>query len=93
MPEHWNKIRNPSWFERHLNWSLVILCLPGTLSMRAASEYMILWFFGLILWLPVVFWVLREKGRSLWWLLVLLIPVIPLFIILCLENKREAKLL
>ena len=68
-----------NWFQRHLNWTYVIANL--LLSLIVAIEWGLIWL-GNAMW-PIAGWVIIQKGRSLWWLL--LAPVCsPLW----LTNKK-----
>jgi len=70
-----------NWFERHLNWTMVLPwhvmalvggCIVALADLRVFDEA--LWAMGIILGLlapiPVAVWVLRKKNRSIWWLLI-----------------------
>jgi len=73
-----------NWFERHLNWTMVlgwvgagvIAFIVGFLA-GLADPYIsddALYGMGLVIQLavsiPVAYWVLRKKNRSMWWLLI-----------------------
>jgi len=45
----------------------------------------------LIEFLLVTGWVLRQKERSLWWLLVPLVPVVGMFAVYFLGNEEEKR--
>jgi len=80
--------KNNSWFRRHLNWTWVfayLMWLPLNLSYNIEPQII-----GAILLLFVSGWVLKQKGRSLWWIL-----LTPVFSPLWLKNERivaEAKI-
>jgi len=70
-----------SWFQRHLNWTLIfayLIWLPLNLSYDIAPQII-----GAILLLFVSGWVIKQKGRSLWWVL-----LAPVFSPLWLKNER-----
>lgn len=76
--------KGKNWFERHLNWTMVLVWLstyPITfmvaLLVIPIDPYIsedALWFIGVIISLAVTIavgrWVLRKKNRSMWWLLI-----------------------
>lgn len=82
-----------SWFEKHLNWSIVLsvlLCIiiifirqgsnnVGMIILNLAAGIFMLFVFG---------WSLNKKGRSLAWILTFIIPIIGIIVLLALENKR-----
>lgn len=84
-----------NWFKRHLNWTYFISWLfcvglvnggglvAGTDRLLGLIE---LWV-GVICFLVVSIWVVRQKGRSLAWVLCLFLCILPI-IVLCLKNKR-----
>ena len=86
------------WFRKHLNWTFVFSVLAwlpiyftiGLFTgfqidedLAAALAYLI----DLILIIFVTGWVVKQKGRALWWILMLFVPFGPL-VILCLENRN-----
>lgn len=92
-----------SWFERHLNWTMV-LGFVGTYLASFVAGFMIavadptvsddvLFVIGIIVSLavliPVWGWALRRKGRSLWWLLLGLFVPFGFIGLLCLENRSQ----
>ena len=70
-----------SWFKRHLNWTYVIaylamhtINLTLVLIMAYAENYELDWLLWvdipvMLAWLGVGGWVIKQKRRSLWWLL------------------------
>ena len=67
------------WFERHLNWTYVLANLFLSLLVAVEWEWRLV---GVAMW-PISGWVIIQKKRSLWWLL--LAPVCsPLW----LTNKK-----
>jgi len=72
-----------NWFERHLNWTMVLAWVGGcvivfivafliALAAPYVPEdelYVIGMLISLVVSLAVGYWVLRKKNRSLWWLL------------------------
>ena len=94
-----------SWFHRHLNWTyiiatpisyvvafLVVLGLYGanpSLSPDVAEGAVYL--VALPVFLVVAGWILREKRRSLWWLLLQFVPFGGLSVFL-LENRNPNRL-
>lgn len=70
-----------NWFQRHLNWTWVfawLIWIPLN-----ASDDLVAQIIGAILLLFVSGWVIKRKGRSLWWIL-----LTPVFSPLWLRNKR-----
>jgi len=73
-----------NWFERHLNWTMVLtwvgiypVFLLAVLSAALADPTLsegtataIGAGIGLLVPIPVAYWVLRKKKRSMWWLLI-----------------------
>lgn len=95
--------KNLSWFERHLNWTMVlafpaafIVCFTAGVIIGAIDPYVsyaAIQTMGFIL-SSVVFaliwgWALRKKNRSLWWLLLGLFVPFGFIVLLCLENRRQ----
>lgn len=75
MPESQN------WFRRHLNWTWVLaylIWIPLNAPENVAPQIV-----GAILLLLASGWVIRQKGRTLWWIL-----LTPVFSPLWLKNKR-----
>ena len=90
-----------NWFKKHLNWTFVLatvvayiiaLILSVTVLLTGSSvtdvtlDIMVTVIIaGLIL--PVGGWYLKQKGRKLWWLLILFVPFYFGFVyILTLDN-------
>ena len=100
-PEAPFKERN--WFERHLNWTMVLGLLGAYLAVFIVDLIIILYYpyvsddvlfvIGLIINLailtPVWWWALRRKNRSLWWLPLGLFVPFGFIVLLCLENRGE----
>ena len=100
-PEAPFKERN--WFERHLNWTMVLGLLGAYLAVFIVDLIIILsdpyvsddvlFVIGLIITLailtPVWWWALRRKNRSLWWLPLGLFVPFGFIVLLCLENRGE----
>jgi hypothetical protein len=91
-----------NWFKRHLNWTFFIAWLVGialylafilSITSLEGLELFILSYSLFIIWLLLVGgWFLRQKGRSLWFLLLLpFLREIGVIIFLCLENKSGVK--
>lgn len=69
-----------NWFQKHLNWTWVFafwIWIPLNLS-----HSIILWIIGDVLLLVISGWVIKQKGRSLWWIF-----LTPVFSPLWLSNK------
>ena len=94
------KAQSLNWFQRHLNWTVVLTAIGTTavvfgLSIffavtvpNAPDElYFPLFIIPLVVIMPVAGWALKRKNRSLWWLLILFIPF-GWIVYLCLENRR-----
>ncbi len=70
-----------NWFERHLNWtmvlawasmhliSLAVIFIAGLTDIDVSLLTMA-YIVGLLAPIPVACWVLRKKSRSMWWLLI-----------------------
>ena len=76
-----------NWFQRHLNWTWVLAYLLWfVINAYANDPFGIAWWFSLvaaIFCLIVSGWVIKQKGRSLWWIL-----LNPFFSPLWLKNKK-----
>jgi tetratricopeptide (TPR) repeat protein len=76
-----------NWFQRHLNWTWGLAYLLWfVINAYANDPFGIAWWLSLvaaIFWLIVSGWVIKQKGRSLWWIL-----LTPFFSPLWLKNKR-----
>jgi len=94
-------LKGKSWFERHLNWTMV-LAWVGAYVVNFIIGFMIalsnpyisygeLFGIGLIIasaiLAPVWGWTLRKKNRSLWWLPLGLFVPFGFVVLMCLENK------
>lgn len=85
----------PIWFQRHLNWTMAfiwILILPtivlvgDMLGISLGLTNFIVFIVPIVIILPLSGWALKQKKRSLWWLLLFIIPFMWL-IFLRLENQ------
>ncbi len=79
-----------SWFKKHLDWTLFIVgAIATTLFVFVIIEgydfFAYLIHLGILL--PTCFWYLDQKGRSLWWLLLIFITPIGWIFICGLTNK------
>ena len=93
--------REISWFERHLNWTVVIagmasevlafiviiLVDPFVPDEVVAGLWVVIY---LLVVLAVGGWALRKKNRSLAWLLILFVPF-GWIVFLCLKNRATPK--
>ena len=91
------------WFKRHLNWALIIALIVFGSVIVAGDELvgegdrlagLVMMWVGIPLCLASYAWVIKQKGRSLWCLLyILLNPVFGLgtIIVLCLENRASER--
>ena len=88
-----------NWFKRHLNWTLLIASTLIPLIMLLLAYFVneslgstfpkiIGWTLSILL-LVIYGWVLRQKKRSLWWLLLWWYPI-GCFIYIGLSNKNES---
>jgi len=86
------------WFKRHLNWTLlfasiliplIALLLAYTINDSLGTTFpsIVGWILTILI-LVIYGWVLRQKNRSLWWLLLFWWPI-GLFIYTGLSNNRE----
>ena len=68
-----------NWIKMHLNitWTVLVLLRFAVIPLGWLAPYLI----TEVLWILGTFWVLHQKGRSLWWFI---FPVAVLF----LANKR-----
>ena len=94
-----------SWFQRHLNWTMVLVFLGALLinfvvglivtSANPFVHYSDLEALGFVIGLAILIpgwgWALKKKNRSLWWLLMGLFVPFGFIVLLCLENKSESK--
>lgn len=103
---HKNRPKGLNWFERHLNWTLVLTWL-AIFPIGFIVGFIMFMFYpyisdesigglsvivGLTWILLTNGWVIKKKRRSLWWLLVVFIPFIwGLIILLCLKNRSQLK--
>ncbi len=71
------------WFQRHLNWTYVLANLSLSLVVWAEWELRLV---GFAMW-PIAGWIIIQKGRSLWWLL-----LAPVFSPLWLTSKKTESL-
>lgn len=71
-----------NWFQRHLNWTWVLVYLLW--FVLNASESVVAGLVAAVFWLIVSGWVIKQKGRRLWWLL-----LSWLFSPLWLSNKKK----
>jgi len=87
-----------SWAKRHLNWNLVLSLFAINAAVLSLAFTLppgdwitaVLIFLDLGLMLCVEIWYLRQKARSLWFLLFNLLPAFLFWIaFLLLSNKRE----
>ena len=82
------------WFQRHLNWTVVllwVLVLPLAIPLGdilGISVDAISLLVPIVIILPLTGWALKQKNRSLWWLLLFIIPFVWL-VYLGLENRSS----
>ena len=83
-----------NWFKRHLNWTILIvfvigLILPFSIGF-AGMEILsiILFIFQAVILIIACAWVLKQKGRSLWNLLWLLVGWLGIFLFLGMDNLK-----
>ncbi len=63
-----------NWFSRHLNWTYVFSYLLWfVLNAREGIIASWLSLVAAVLWLVISGWVIKRKGRSLWWILLSII--------------------
>lgn len=86
-----------NWFQRHLNWTVVIIMcatglvvgfISGIFGLTEEVPFLIMW----AAQFPVFGWMLIKMKRRLWNLLWLIIPL-GWLILLLLENRSEQKVL
>ncbi len=76
------------WFQRHLNWTMVLgYLLANVVSFMLNRVPPLGTIAAIAIGLPVAAWVISQKGRSLWWLL-----LSGLFSPLWLTNKKTESL-
>ena len=94
--------KRTSWFERHLNWTMVLGWVGAYVIIFAVVFFAALVYpsisdetaegigvvIGLIITLPVAVWVLRKKNRSMWWLL---ISGSPFFLLLSNKGSTQVR--
>jgi hypothetical protein len=71
----------PNWFQRHLNWTWALAYLVW-IPLNGA-DHIVPQIIGTVFLLFVSGWVIKQKGRSLWWIL-----LTPVFSPLWLKNKK-----
>ena len=86
------------WAEKHLNWAFVVFTLPffallviswfGATSGLHWFLILSLWGVGILFYLAGFTEVIRGKGRSKWFYLLLLTGLIGFVVVLCLKNKQ-----
>ena len=89
-----------NWFQRHLNWTVVLAAVVGGwIAFGAGFSFEALYsgvpdeaffailFIPLAIIFPVAGWALKQKGRSLGWLGIFFVPFGWIFF-LCLENRK-----
>ena len=85
-----------NWFEKHLHWTVtlnfagVYLLLLLLLNFAPPQDYFSVWMACRVEMGVVGGWMLHQKGKSLLWLISLLIPFpfVALAILLCLPNRN-----
>lgn len=81
------------WFQRHLNWTVVmiwVLLLPLSVTIAdiiGIPVDAISLIVPIVIILPLTGWALKQKNRSLWWLLLFIIPFMWL-VYLALKNQK-----
>lgn len=66
--------------------------LPSIVTMSTLEVVVMLaleYFLNMIASLTAGWWVLRQKSRSLWWLLIILVPLVGWIVFLCLKNRSQ----
>lgn len=76
-----------NWFQRHLNWTMILTALAWYI-LAGIEGSGIGWLIGLVVCFPIYGWILSQKRRSLWWLLILFVPF-GWIVFLCLENRSH----
>jgi len=76
------------WFLKHLNWTwvlayLFVVAILLVIGAEGSEAKVLANILGVTIMLPVSGWVISQKGRSLWWLL-----LAWLFSPLWLPNKK-----
>jgi len=94
-------LKESNWFERHLNWTMVLGVVGAYLAVFIAVFAIVLFdpyvsdvalsgiglIITLVILIPVWGWALRRKNRSLWWLPLGLFVPFGFIVLLWLENK------
>ena len=82
-----------NWANRHINWAYLIMCALVGPVIGLVLGFMglagLAWVFAVIYALLLTIWLLRRKGRSMWFIPFAFIPF-GWIILLVLENKRSA---
>ena len=76
--------------------SIIFLSFTGFVASLSSDIYsgslgsleLIFAVIGLVLCLPILVWVLKQKHRTLWWILIIFVPL-GFIIFPCLKNKSE----
>ena len=58
------------WAKKHLNWVWWIAFAIRIATIPAPTDSPIPYFAATVLLIAVTLWVLHQKGRSLWWVLI-----------------------
>ncbi|MFC2019838.1 hypothetical protein ACFLU4_07850 [Chloroflexota bacterium] len=81
-----NRLR---WFERHLNWSVILVWLAWY-AISALFGFWA-WLIGIAVVVPLAAWALDKKKRSMWFLILFIVPF-GLIIFLCIGNRSDITL-
>ncbi len=74
-----------NWFKRHLNWTAVFIGIAWNILILLRGIEGLL---GIIVFFPLFGWALHRKNRSMWWVLLLFIPL-GWLVYIWLDDRRE----
>lgn len=81
------EVKAQSWFERHLNWTVILVVVISDLLWIFTGSLFAL-YLAVIASSIAVGWALKRKCRRLWWLLIFFAPC-GWIAFLCIENRSE----
>ena len=104
IPKFEAPLKEKNWFERHLNWTIVLgllgsffalvityLIIIMTIDYHVSEDLLYGIGYVILTIVPALVWgwVLKKKNRSLWWLPLGLFVVVGWIVLICLDNHSE----
>ena len=82
------------WFNEHLNWTYIFILIIALAALLSTIPHLII--LGAIIYLALNllggWWILKKKGLSMWYLvLIFVFYILFLFLVFALKDKRTAK--